>query len=211
MVDPGLARVTGHVHIAVVIAIDVAQGVQARSQVLAGVLAVLTVDRCGRDAIGCALEHIDLSSIGAAIVVVGRANNHVCIAIAIYIVTTGYRLTKCRAIDGCGQGRRGGVFDPRGVAQVHIHCTPIGTAPVYTRGTHGDVVVAVAVDVTHLRDGIAKAGEGCMATIKLPVLDPFITPILYALPLQLLAYYAAVAKGTDVDQPRNLAKSVTVE
>ncbi|CAI8202193.1 MAG: Glutamine--fructose-6-phosphate aminotransferase [isomerizing] [Alphaproteobacteria bacterium] len=60
-------------------------------------------------------------------------------------------------------------------------------------------------------EGIAKAGEGCMATIKLPVLDPFITPILYALPLQLLAYYAAVAKGTDVDQPRNLAKSVTVE
>ena len=60
-------------------------------------------------------------------------------------------------------------------------------------------------------EGIAKAGEGCSATIKLPVLDPFITPILYALPLQLLAYYAAVAKGTDVDQPRNLAKSVTVE
>jgi glucosamine--fructose-6-phosphate aminotransferase (isomerizing) len=60
-------------------------------------------------------------------------------------------------------------------------------------------------------EGIAKAGEGCMASIKLPVLDPFITPILYALPLQLLAYYAAVAKGTDVDQPRNLAKSVTVE
>ena len=50
-----------------------------------------------------------------------------------------------------------------------------------------------------------------MATIKLPVLYPFISPILYALPLQLLAYYAAVAKGTDVDQPRNLAKSVTVE
>ena len=59
--------------------------------------------------------------------------------------------------------------------------------------------------------GVEKAGEGCMATIKLPPLDPFITPILYALPLQLLAYYAAVAKGTDVDQPRNLAKSVTVE
>ncbi|MGC6534120.1 MAG: glutamine--fructose-6-phosphate transaminase (isomerizing), partial [Parvibaculales bacterium] len=59
--------------------------------------------------------------------------------------------------------------------------------------------------------GIAKAGEGCLATISLPPLDAFITPILYALPLQLLAYYAAVAKGTDVDQPRNLAKSVTVE
>ena len=59
--------------------------------------------------------------------------------------------------------------------------------------------------------GIAKAGEGCMASVSLPALDAFITPILYALPLQLLAYHAAVAKGTDVDQPRNLAKSVTVE
>jgi glucosamine--fructose-6-phosphate aminotransferase (isomerizing) len=59
--------------------------------------------------------------------------------------------------------------------------------------------------------GIEKASEGCMATISLPELDPFITPMLYALPLQLLAYYAAVTKGTDVDQPRNLAKSVTVE
>jgi glucosamine--fructose-6-phosphate aminotransferase (isomerizing) len=59
--------------------------------------------------------------------------------------------------------------------------------------------------------GIEKAGEGCLATIALPKLDAFITPMLYALPLQLLAYYAAVTKGTDVDQPRNLAKSVTVE
>jgi glucosamine--fructose-6-phosphate aminotransferase (isomerizing) len=38
-----------------------------------------------------------------------------------------------------------------------------------------------------------------------------LNPILYALPAQLLAYYSALAKGTDVDQPRNLAKSVTVE
>ena len=49
------------------------------------------------------------------------------------------------------------------------------------------------------------------ATIEVPDTDPFITPLLYALPIQLLAYHTAVAKGTDVDQPRNLAKSVTVE
>jgi glucosamine--fructose-6-phosphate aminotransferase (isomerizing) len=48
-------------------------------------------------------------------------------------------------------------------------------------------------------------------TIALPEVDPFVTPILYAIPVQLLAYHTAVAKGTDVDQPRNLAKSVTVE
>ena len=45
----------------------------------------------------------------------------------------------------------------------------------------------------------------------MPVGDNFFAPILYALPVQMLAYHAAVAKGTDVDQPRNLAKSVTVE
>jgi glucosamine--fructose-6-phosphate aminotransferase (isomerizing) len=44
-----------------------------------------------------------------------------------------------------------------------------------------------------------------------PPIHPFAAPILYAVPVQLLAYYTAVAKGTDVDQPRNLAKSVTVE
>jgi glucosamine--fructose-6-phosphate aminotransferase (isomerizing) len=48
-------------------------------------------------------------------------------------------------------------------------------------------------------------------TVVLPEVDPFVAPILYALPVQLLAYHTAVAKGTDVDQPRNLAKSVTVE
>jgi glucosamine--fructose-6-phosphate aminotransferase (isomerizing) len=44
-----------------------------------------------------------------------------------------------------------------------------------------------------------------------PEVDPFITPLLYSVPIQLLAYHTAVVKGTDVDQPRNLAKSVTVE
>ncbi|HEY0299752.1 MAG TPA: glutamine--fructose-6-phosphate transaminase (isomerizing) [Rhizomicrobium sp.] len=59
--------------------------------------------------------------------------------------------------------------------------------------------------------GIARAGDAVWATIQVPEADPFLAPILYAVPVQLLAYYAAVAKGTDVDQPRNLAKSVTVE
>jgi glucosamine--fructose-6-phosphate aminotransferase (isomerizing) len=45
----------------------------------------------------------------------------------------------------------------------------------------------------------------------MPTVPEFLAPILYAIPAQLLAYHAAVAKGTDVDQPRNLAKSVTVE
>jgi glucosamine--fructose-6-phosphate aminotransferase (isomerizing) len=60
-------------------------------------------------------------------------------------------------------------------------------------------------------EGIASAGEGCMATIEMPKVHPLIAPLVYAIPVQLLAYHVAVVKGTDVDQPRNLAKSVTVE
>jgi len=59
--------------------------------------------------------------------------------------------------------------------------------------------------------GLDEAGEGCMATIEMPSVHPLIAPLVYALPVQMLAYHVACAKGTDVDQPRNLAKSVTVE
>jgi glucosamine--fructose-6-phosphate aminotransferase (isomerizing) len=58
--------------------------------------------------------------------------------------------------------------------------------------------------------GVSEAGA-VWTSITVPDTDPFITPLLYAIPVQLLAYHAALAKGTDVDQPRNLAKSVTVE
>jgi len=60
-------------------------------------------------------------------------------------------------------------------------------------------------------EGIRKAGEGTIATVEMPQVHPLIAPLVYAIPVQLLAYHVAVAKGTDVDQPRNLAKSVTVE
>ena len=59
--------------------------------------------------------------------------------------------------------------------------------------------------------GIARLGKAAKESVALPSVDPFVAPILYAIPVQLLAYHTAVAKGTDVDQPRNLAKSVTVE
>ncbi|MBI1251485.1 MAG: glutamine--fructose-6-phosphate transaminase (isomerizing) [Alphaproteobacteria bacterium] len=59
--------------------------------------------------------------------------------------------------------------------------------------------------------GLREAGDIAAAQIEVPACDPFIAPIVYAAPIQLLAYNAAVHKGTDVDQPRNLAKSVTVE
>jgi glucosamine--fructose-6-phosphate aminotransferase (isomerizing) len=60
-------------------------------------------------------------------------------------------------------------------------------------------------------EGLALASEGCIATIEMPKVHPLIAPLVYSVPVQLLAYHVAVVKGTDVDQPRNLAKSVTVE
>ena len=61
------------------------------------------------------------------------------------------------------------------------------------------------------RAGLGIAGDGLWRSIEMPAVEDLLAPILYAIPAQLLAYHTAVAKGTDVDQPRNLAKSVTVE
>jgi glucosamine--fructose-6-phosphate aminotransferase (isomerizing) len=74
-------------------------------------------------------------------------------------------------------------------------------------------VVARGGKVVLLSDaqGVAELGAYAWKSVTLPPVDPFVAPILYAVPIQLLAYHAAVLKGTDVDQPKNLAKSVTVE
>lgn len=70
---------------------------------------------------------------------------------------------------------------------------------------HGKVVLITD------REGENAAADGTWRSLVMPEVAPELAPILYAVPAQLLAYHAAVAKGTDVDQPRNLAKSVTVE
>ena len=59
--------------------------------------------------------------------------------------------------------------------------------------------------------GAAAASDIAKHVIVAPACDPFVAPFVYSVPVQLLAYFTAVHKGTDVDQPRNLAKSVTVE
>jgi glucosamine--fructose-6-phosphate aminotransferase (isomerizing) len=59
--------------------------------------------------------------------------------------------------------------------------------------------------------GIAALGQHAEHSFLMPDVDPFVAPLLYTVPIQLLAYHTAILKGTDVDQPRNLAKSVTVE
>jgi glucosamine--fructose-6-phosphate aminotransferase (isomerizing) len=74
-------------------------------------------------------------------------------------------------------------------------------------------IVARGAKVVLLSDarGIAALGDKAHATVELPAVHPLVAPLLYAIPVQLLAYHVAVHKGTDLDQPRNLAKSVTVE
>jgi glucosamine--fructose-6-phosphate aminotransferase (isomerizing) len=57
----------------------------------------------------------------------------------------------------------------------------------------------------------SSTGCAIRTHLKVPQLHRFVTPVVYALPVQLIAYHTAVFMGTDVDQPRNLAKSVTVE
>jgi glucosamine--fructose-6-phosphate aminotransferase (isomerizing) len=69
----------------------------------------------------------------------------------------------------------------------------------------GDVIVISDAE------GCARLEDRATDCVTMPEVDPLVAPILYALPVQLLAYHVAVCKGTDIDQPRNLAKSVTVE
>ena len=93
-----------------------------------------------------------------------------------------------------------------------IVCAPSG--PLFEKTASNIAEVAARGGLVVLisdAEGIARVGEQALHSIELPRIDPFVAPILYALPVQLLAYHTAVLKGTDVDQPRNLAKSVTVE
>ncbi len=93
-----------------------------------------------------------------------------------------------------------------------IVCAPSG--PLFDKTASNIAEVAARGGLVVLISdaaGIAKAGDQALHSIELPEVHPFVAPILYALPVQLLAYHTAAIKGTDVDQPRNLAKSVTVE
>ncbi len=93
-----------------------------------------------------------------------------------------------------------------------IVCAPSG--PLFDKTlSNVQEVIARSGRVIFLSDaeGIERLGDQAAHSIELPRVDPFVAPILTAIPVQLLAYHTAVIKGTDVDQPRNLAKSVTVE
>jgi glucosamine--fructose-6-phosphate aminotransferase (isomerizing) len=93
-----------------------------------------------------------------------------------------------------------------------VVCAPAG--PLFEKtAANVQEVIARGGKVILLSDaeGIRRVGDQAVHVVELPAVDPFVAPILYTLPVQLLAYHTAVLKGTDVDQPRNLAKAVTVE
>ena len=93
-----------------------------------------------------------------------------------------------------------------------IVCAPSG--PLFDKtASNVQEVIARGGRVVLITDaqGAARLGAQAAHVIELPRVDPFVAPLLHAIPVQLLAYHTAVIKGTDVDQPRNLAKSVTVE
>ncbi|HIP77684.1 MAG TPA: SIS domain-containing protein, partial [Kiloniellaceae bacterium] len=93
-----------------------------------------------------------------------------------------------------------------------VVCAPAG--PLFEKtAANVQEVIARGGKVILISDaeGIARAGDQAAHVVELPAVDPFVAPLLYTVPVQLLAYHTAVLKGTDVDQPRNLAKAVTVE
>jgi len=93
-----------------------------------------------------------------------------------------------------------------------VVCAPSG--PLFDKtASNVEEVIARGGKVILFSDraGCLRLAKKVRHAVELPTVDPFVAPLLYALPVQLLAYHAAVAKGTDLDQPRNLAKSVTVE
>ena len=93
-----------------------------------------------------------------------------------------------------------------------IVCAPSG--PLFEKAASNvQEVIARGGRVIFISDrpGVEALGAQAAHAIEIPEIDPFVAPLLYAIPIQLLAYHTAVIKGTDVDQPRNLAKAVTVE
>ena len=109
-------------------------------------------------------------------------------------------------------------YHPWGKSGVHKGVdifAPAGTPVVASSGGlvlyRGDVSRGGKVVLITDAAGLNRCGDQAWRTIELPDCHPFVAPILYTIPVQLLAYHIAILKGTDVDQPRNLAKSVTVE
>ncbi len=128
-----------------------------------------------------------------------------------------------------------GALKLKEISYIHAEAVPAGELKHGTLALVNEDIPVIAIapsdhlfdkTASNIQEVVTRGGKvillsdekGCSAlrkdvwkTIVLPEVDSFLSPIIYAIPLQLLAYHVAVLKGTDVDQPRNLAKSVTTE
>lgn len=156
------------------------------------------------------------------------------------IARTAYGLSKARDVIYLGRGAMfplalEGALKLKEISYIHAEGYAAGElkhGPIALIDENTPVVVIAPDDelfektASNVQEVAARGGQVIMITdatekvpnlngglkvIKGPACDPFIAPLVYAVPMQLLAYHTAVHKGTDVDQPRNLAKSVTVE
>ncbi len=156
------------------------------------------------------------------------------------IESTAKKVAEARDILFLGRGRmyplaHEGALKLKEISYIHAEAYASGElkhGPIALIDKHVPVVVLAPKDnlfdksISNMQEVMARGGkvvlitdkagaeegsEGAWRTIVMPEIDDILTPILYAIPAQLLAYHTAIAKGTDVDQPRNLAKSVTVE
>ena len=131
------------------------------------------------------------------------------------------------ALEGALKLKEISYIHAEGIAAGELKHGPIALidehTPVVVCATEGALLPKIASNIEEViarggkvwlfstEQGIQHLADKVTASMTLPTVDEMIAPILYAVPMQLLAYYVAVTKGTDVDQPRNLAKSVTVE
>ena len=183
-------------------------------------------------------ENRETELVSALLDLPGRATEVLGLAAAINRVAE--RVAEARDVlylarGGCMPIAMEGALKLKEITYIHAEGYPAGemkhgpialidkTVPIVAIAPSGPLFDKTA---SNLQEAAARGGqlivfsdaEGCARlrpvaahTVELPAVDPFVAPILYAVPVQMLAYQVAVLRGTDVDQPRNLAKSVTVE
>jgi predicted XRE-type DNA-binding protein len=132
------------------------------------------------------------------------------------IVSEVCRLTTARKLTQAKAGARIGISQPEVSRLFNGHFREysvdrlMGFLTAFDRDVEIVVRDKVRTGTMTDREGLSRLNGQLAHEIEVPRCDPFVAPLLYAIPVQLLAYHVAVHKGTDVDQPRNLAKSVTV-
>jgi glucosamine--fructose-6-phosphate aminotransferase (isomerizing) len=189
-----------------------ARGALAEAELAAGVEALASLPGSVREALGCAEQTRAIAETFRTVrdlLYIGRGVNY---PIALEGALKLKEITYIHA-----EGYAAGELKHGPIALVDEQTPVVVVAPydqVFAKtASNLQEVVARGGRVLLVTDGRGRAEIGDQATwvIEMPSVAPLVAPIVYAVPLQLLAYHVAVWRGTDVDQPRNLAKSVTVE